>query len=935
VGPLVETKLYAPRRRRGVVPRPRLAERLRRGADAQLTLVSAPAGFGKTTLLTEWLTAAPANGASVAWLSLDPRDNDPTTFWAYLIAALQTVAPGVGADASGLLQSPQSPPIEAVLAALLNELSALSTDVLVVLDDYHVIDARDIQDGMVFLLDHLPPGLHLVIASRADPALPLARLRARGELVELRAADLRFTPDETAAYLNEAMGLDLTAEDVELLERRTEGWIAALQLAALSLQGRDDRAAFITAFTGNDRYVVDYLVEEVLQGQPEPVRTFLLQTSILDRLCAPLCDVVTGQAGGKAMLTTLERGNLFVVPLDDERRWYRYHHLFADVLRAHLCEEQPDQVSHLHARASTWYEHNGEPTEAIRHALASDDLARAAGLVELAVPAMRRRRQEATLLGWFAALPDELIRRRPVLSVSYAGALLACGELEGVEARLRDAERWLDGTADLAERHARPAAASAEMVVMHEEAFRRLPGSIAVYRAARALALANVPETLHYARGALDLAAKDDHFRRGAAARLLGLACWASGDLETAHRTYADGMTHLQMAGNIADAVGGAIALADIRIAQGRLREAMHTYERALRLATEQGEPVLRGPADMDLQDSYCRGHGGRGERVVRGTADIYVGMSGLHRERDDLEAAGQHLLRSQELGEHTGFPQNRYRWRVAMARIREARGDLDGAVALLDEAKRLYVSDFYPDVRPVAALRARVRVAQGGLGEALDWAREQGLSANDDLSYVREFEHITLARLLLARYTRDRVDGSLREAICLLERLLHAADAGERAGSVIEILVLLAVAHQIQGDLAAALAPLERALALAEPEGYVRMFVDEGPPMAALLEAAGRRGIAPGYVGQLLAALRAEHRPPLKRDSIQVEPLSARELEVLRLLRTDLDGPDIARELTVSLSTMRTHTRSIFNKLGVSSRRAAVRRAEELEIIT
>jgi LuxR family maltose regulon positive regulatory protein len=311
----------------------------------------------------------------------------------------------------------------------------------------------------------------------------------------------------------------------------------------------------------------------------------------------------------------------------------------------------------------------------------------------------------------------------------------------------------------------------------------------------------------------------------------------------------------------------------------------------------------------------------------------MYVGLSALHRERDDLEGATQHLLRSQALGEHTGFPQNRYRWRVGMARIREAQGDLDGAVALLDEAERLYVSDFYPNVRPVAALRARLWVRQGRLGEALDWAREQRLSAQDDLSYVREFEHLILARLLLARCKRERADGCLGEAMTLLERLLRAAEAGERTRSVIEILVLQALAHQMQGDLPAALVRLERALALAEPEGYVRIFVDEGPPLAALLEAARRRGIAPGYVGRLLAAFGTDHRPPVNPGL--VEPLSERELDVLRLLRTDLDGPQIARELVVSLSTMRTHTRSIFNKLGVSSRRAAVRRADELEIVT
>ena len=440
------------------------------------------------------------------------------------------------------------------------------------------------------------------------------------------------------------------------------------------------------------------------------MRSFLLQTAILDRLNGPLCDAVTGQEEGSARLEALERGNLFVVPLDEKRHWFRYHHLFADVLHAHLMAEQPEQVPTLHRRASEWYEQNGSAAEAIRHALAAEDFERAASLVELAVPAMRRSRQEATVLGWLKALPDELVRARPVLSAAYAWALLAVGELEGVEARLRDAERWLDTTADMNERPQAPSAAPKGgnplgAVVVDEAEFRRLPGALAVHRAAHALALGDVAGTVQYARRALDLIPEDDHLWRGAAAVLLGLASWTSGDLEAAHRTYADGIASVQKAGHISDAIGCAIALADIRIAQGRLREAMSTYQWGLQLATEQGTPVLRG------------------------TADMYVGMSELHRERDDLKAATQHLLSSKELGEHTGLPQNRYRWCVAMARIREAEGDLTGALDLLHEAERLYVSDYSPNVRPVAALKTRVWVAQGRLGEALGWAQRQGLS--------------------------------------------------------------------------------------------------------------------------------------------------------------------------------------------------------------
>jgi len=906
---LLETKLYVPGSRRGLVLRRRLSERLDRGAASKLVLVSAPAGFGKTTLLTEWLTARPAVLAGerlAAWLSLDRGDNDPASFWAYVIAALRTVASGVGESALALLDAPQPPPIETVLTTLLNDLGAVADEIVLVLDDYHVIDARDVQDGMAFLLDHLPPWLHVVIASRADPPLPLARMRARGELAEIRAAELRFTADEAAAYLNEMMGLQLAARDVTALEGRTEGWIAALQLAALSMQGRDDVADFIAGFAGDDRYVVDYLVEEVLARQPASVQTFLLRTSILDRLSGPLCDAVTGRGGGKGMLEALDRKNLFLVSLDDRRRWYRYHHLFADVLQARLQDEQPGQMPELHRRASEWYEQNGELSEAVGHALAAGDFERAARLVELAIPAMRRTRQEAKLRGWLEVLPGEVVRARPVLSVYFAGALLISGELEGVEDRLRDAERWLGP----ARGHREEAqGAPGEMVVADEEEYRRLPATIELYRAGQSLARGDAPGTVRHAQRAIELALDDDHLCRASAAGLLGLVYWGSGDLDAAHRAYSACVDGLRRAGFVADILGCSIALADIRSAQGRLGEALRTLERALQLAGEQGGPVLRG------------------------TADMYVGMSEIARERDDLRAATQLLLRSQELGEHTGLPQNPYRWRVAMARVRQAEGDLHGALDLLNEAERRYVSDFFPNVRPVPALRARAWITLGRVEQALGWAREQGLSVDDDLSYLREFEHITLARLLLARYQGERAESSLHEAARLLERLLTAADEGGRTGRVIEILVLQALAHQTLGEMPAALGFLDRAVTLAEPEGYVRVFADEGLAMTSLLRAAAKQGTRRHYVRRLLAAASGIERSGPTEQAL-IEPLSERELDVLRLLGSELDGPAIARELMVSLNTMRTHTKNIYAKLAVTNRRAAVRRAAELNLL-
>ena len=909
--PLLDTKLYVPRSRRGLVSRPRLSERLDRGTAAKLMLVSAPAGFGKTTLLAEWLQAgpaAPADECSAAWLSLDQGDNDSASFWTYVIAALRTAVPEVGASALALLQAPQPAPIQTVLTTLLNDFGTIASDVVLVLDDYHVIDARDVQDGMSFLLDHLPARLHLVIASRADPALPLARLRVRGELVEVRAADLRFTRDEAAAYLNGEMGLVLTTQDVAALEGRTEGWIAALQLAGLSMQGRDDVAGFIAGFAGDDRYVVDYLAEEVLQGQTEDVRSFLLRTSLLARLNGSLCDALTGRSGGKSMLEALDRGNLFLVPLDDRRQWYRYHHLFADVLRTRLSDEEPDLIPELHRRASDWYEQNGVWPEAIRHAMAGGHVERAADLVELAMPATRRDRQEATLRGWLEMLPDELFSVRPVLCNGYAGALLSTGEVAGVERLLRDAERWLDATVDGREATGGP---ETQMVVVDAEEFSRLPAGVAVHRAGLALLLGDRAATVSHARRALGLLEEDDDLGRGAATALIGLASWASGDLEAAHAAYTDCTAIMHRAGHLSDVLGCSITLADIRITQGRLREAMRTYEQALQVAAP--EP---------------------GGSVLRGTADMFVGMSAVHRERNELAEARQLLLRSEELGEHLGLPQNPYRWRVAMARIRAAEGDPAAALDLLDDAEQLYVGDFAPNVRPVPAMRARAWIALGRVDAALGWAREQGLFVDDDLSYLHEFEHITLARALLAKSGTAGAQRSLDEASELLERLLGEAEAGHRAGSVVEILVLQALALRLGGDTAAALVPLERALTMAEPEGYVRIFVDEGPPMAALLRAAVKHGIARSYAGRLLVAgSGSDETTPVPGDLI--EPLSERELDVLRLLGTDLGGPDIARRLIVSLNTVRTHTRNIYAKLGVNNRRAAVRRAAELNLLS
>ena len=876
--PLVETKLHIPSPRRNLVARPRLQARLAGAVDAKLILVSAPAGFGKTTLITAWLGTVADDGAAVAWLSLDERDNDPALFWSYVLAALELAVPGLGTNARALLESANMPP-DAVLATLVNELHAVDRDVFVVLDDFHVIDHHDIQEGVTDLLDHLPERAHLVLTSRADPPLPLARLRVRGELVEIRAADLRFTNEEVAAYLNGAMGLDLTADDIATLEARTEGWIAALQLAALSMQGREDVADFIAGFAGDDRFIVDYLAGEVLHRQPESVRRFLLQTSVLDRLEGSLCDAVTGETGGKAVLEALDRENLFVVPLDDRREWYRYHQLFADVLRARLLDEDPAAPAELHRRASTWFAEHDEPSNAIRHALAAGDFDRAAALAELALPAVRRSRQDATLRAWAELIPEHIVRVRPVLAVGFVGVLMSTGEVHRVDEYLRDAEQWL----------ALPPAArdAAGMIVVDEAQLRALPGAIEMYRAALALMRGDIAGTVDHARRVLAVA-PDDELEPAAAHALLGLAAWSEGDLDGAFAEYTASIAGMRRVGHIADILGCSIAMADIRVAQGRLSDAQRLYEQGLQLVADHGA----GP--------------------LRGTADMHVGLAEILRERDDREAAAEPLQRAQEL-ELFGTRQYPYRSRAVRAGLRLADGDTAGCLALLEEAERVYDTDFSPAVRPIGARRARTFVRQGDLNAARAWARERNLSTDDELRYVNEFEHITLAIILVNDAPSER---ELQQVSAMLDRLLAAAEAGGRGSSVIEILAVQALAFDARGDTSRALDALRRAVALAEPEGYVRVFDYLGPRLHALREA-----LATGAVST---------RP---QQQGLVDPLSDRELDVLRLLRSDLSGPDIARELMVSLNTLRTHTKNIYTKLGVNNRREAVRRAGELAL--
>jgi LuxR family maltose regulon positive regulatory protein len=834
--------------------------------------------------------ASRPDSAPIAWLSLDAGDNDPVTFWTYVIEAIDRAAPGLVTGARSSLTGAQIS-VDAVVTMLLNGLAAAHADVVLVLDDFHVIESPAIHEQLGYFLEHLPARGHVVLGTRADPAIPLARLRARGGLIEIRASDLRFSPAEAERYL-ETMDLVLPDGDVATLEGRTEGWIAALQLAALSLQGRADTTAFINAFAGDDRHIVDYLVEEVLRRQPARIRDFLLKTSILSRFTGSLADAVTAGEGGAATIEALDRGNLFVVALDSQRRWYRYHHLFGGVLQAHLTAETPSDVPILHRRASDWFEEHGDRSTAVEHAFRAGDPERTAELVELAAVEMRQYRREATLRRWLAALPPDVLARRPVLAVSLAGSTLSANEIDRVDELLTEAERRL--------------AAGEPVVIVDESERRRLPAMIELYRAALSKLQGDLEGNVAHARRVLELVDEDDDIGRGGAETFLGLAAWGMGDLDQGFEWYAKGMASLERGGLLTDVVGAGIIGADIRLAAGRLTDATRIYEDDLARATRTQPPL-------------------------RGVTDMHTGLADIAYQRGRLEEAQAHIDAGRSLGDELGFPREPYRWRVVQARILQARGDLEAALPLLDEAERLYLSEFSPDIHPVPAIRARMLIAHGRHGEARAWAQRAGLSPTDELTYVREYEHTTLARLLVA----EAADGGaeiLPAALALLERLRTAAEQGRRDGSRLEILVVQALARDAAGNRVGAFAALDAAIEFAEPEGYLRVFLDEGPSMTRLLKAAAKRSKAPGYLHELVRASTGPEPSPASQGL--VEPLSEREMEVLRLLRSDLDGPGMARELVVSLNTLRTHTKNIYTKLGVGSRRAAVRRAEELELI-
>jgi LuxR family transcriptional regulator, maltose regulon positive regulatory protein len=894
--PILATKLYIPPPRPKVVLRTHLIERLNEGLPSghKLTLISAPAGFGKTTLISEWVAGCQR---PVAWLSLDEGDSDPTRFLAYLVAALQTIAPNIGASMLGVLQSPQPPPTEASLTALINQINTIPDKFILVMDDYHVIDSKPVDDALTFLLKHLPRQMHLVIATREDPSLSLGRLRVRGQLTELRAADLRFTFAEAADFLDQVMGLALSEENIAALESRTEGWIAGLQLAAISMQGQKDTDSFIRSFTGSHHFVMDYLVEEVLQQQSERIQTFLLRTSILERMCGPLCDAVLGDpsVSGEETLAYLEQANLFIVPLDNERRWYRYHHLFADLLRQRLQQsiaastgDGARVIADLHIRASQWYEDNDLELEAFHHAAAANDVERAERLIGGDRIPQHFRGAATAILDWLESLPKTVLDSRPWLQWRYASLLLVNGQTTGVEEKLQAAEAAL-------------AATDALRYAESDDKTRNLIGQIAAARAILALTQYQIEDMLAQSRRALEYLPSNSLISRSTATWTLGYAYQLQGDRAAARRALTEAISISQASGNIFTTILATIGLGNVQETENQLSLAAETYRRVLQMAGDQPLQIIN---------------------------EAHLGLARVLYEWNDLDAAQQHMEQSIQLVQQIENTDRFVASEVFLARLKIAQGDVTGAAAILtkaDQVVRQY--NFVHQIPEIAAAQVLTLLHQGNLAAAAHMAEAHKIP-------------ISQARVHLAQ-------GDASTALAVLKPLRQEAEAKGWEDERLKVMVLQAVALRASGEKEKAVQLLDNALVLAKPGGFIRTFVDEVSPMAQLLSEAAARGSNPDYLGKLLAVFEAEgqkredkyHLPhtlpeELGDDEPLSEPLSQRELEVLQLIAQGLSNGEISERLVLSLNTVKGHNQKIFSKLQVQSRTEAIVRARELDLL-
>ncbi|HOU13147.1 MAG TPA: LuxR C-terminal-related transcriptional regulator [Anaerolineae bacterium] len=909
--PILTTKLYIPPTRPKAVQRPCLIELLNEGLSAgrKLTLVSAPAGFGKTTLVSAWIAGC---GQPVAWLSLDEGDSDPTCFLTYLVAALQTLAPDMGAGALVALQSPQPPPIESLLTVLLNEIAAVSDapsagsgqGFILALDDYHVIDSPPVDQALVFLLEHLPPQMHLVIATREDPSLPLARLRARNQLTELRAADLRFTPAEAAEFLNQVMGLNLAAEDIAALETRTEGWIAGLQLAAISMQGHHDAAGFIKSFTGSHHFVLDYLIEEVLHQQSENIQTFLLRTSILERMCGPLCDAVVRDpaVSGQVTLEYLEHANLFIVPLDHERHWYRYHHLFGDLLRKRLGQSLASpplsssssggtaggSVAELHIRASQWYEDEGLEFEAFHHAAAANDVERAARLMESKGMPLHLPGVATVILNWLESLPRTFLDARPALWWKQASLMLVLGLTTGVEEKLQAAEAAL--------------ASAIPPCAELDDTTRNLIGKIAVARANLAQTQAQAEVILVQARRALEYLHPNNLSYRSSAIRAMGFAYYWQGDWAEANRAYTEALSLAHAAGDTTNALLASIRLGQIQELENQLHLAAETYQRVLQLIGDYSPP--NSPV-------------------------AYLGLARICYEWNDLNAAEQYGEKSLQMARRYDQVIDRLILsELFLAQLKLAQRDAIGAARILSQTEQVARQKMHTLRLPdIAATQALIHLYHGDTDAAAQLVQQYDLPLHQ-------------ARVLIAQ---DNPSAALAVLVPFRQQMEVKGAENER----LRALVLQALALHRKGEKALARQALAEALALAEPGGFIRLFVDKGEPMRLFIsdfrlwiekQSGDCTHPQMGYVDKLLAAFaQPEGMPQSKINYLKtklIEPLSQRELEVLGLIAQGLSNQEIGQRLFLALDTVKGHNRRIFDKLQVQRRTEAIARAHELGLL-
>lgn len=917
--PYLATKLHKPPIRPNHVPRPRLIERLNSGLRSghQLTLISAPAGFGKTTLVTEWLQHI---DRPVLWISLDEDDNDPVRFLNYLSAAFQQISPELGKLLQSMLAGSQPIDVTPFITALINAIAENNTDdrFVLVLDDYHLIDSKEIHAGIAYLFDHQPTQMHLVFTCRADPPFHLSRLRARDLATELRARDLRFTDQEVTVFLNERIGLNLPHELITTLEQRTEGWIAGLQLAAVSLHQQDDPASFITAFAGDDRYIADFLVEEVLQGQPEEIQRFLLSTAILKRFCAPLCDVILGGDDSRDILNQLEASNLFIVPLDNKRYWYRYYHLFADLLRQRLEENNlPGEITQLHQKASHWFEQNDLYIEAVEHALAAGDYQNAIRLIEKYGDLMLVHSEMNTLTKWWRQMPQDVITASPQLCMLYSWAWVATGHPENAEICLQAVEGILGATvSDLF------VGGAAEGI---NPEIRGALLEVAVVRAQLAISRMDIPEALKLCSlvtANLEEEKDQPHIFNMSEDSLtvvyfiLGMAHKFMGDLSAAEREFSDAASLGTKLGNMHIAAISFGHLANIQTIQGRLSEAAQTCKHGLQVVQELGG------------------------RLTPMSGLLRVEYGNLLYERNETDTARHHLQEGIAAAKPWNLWDTYLPGYVSLARLKAGLGDWGGAFAALGEFEGLVQNSNQPFMPYVEALRARLWVSRGDVEQATRWAQTAGLTEDDEINFMQAGLYLILARVLI-------LQGEYNRAAGLIACLLEDAETGTRWGQVIELLVIQTMLLEAQGRQDEALEALSRALTLAKPGGYVRLFIDEGEPMARLLYQAAENGITPAYTGMLLAAYEQPDngREPTSMEVVPVssdgelsstivEPLSEREIEVLTCIADGLTNREIALRLTIALTTIKSHTRNIYRKLDVNSRTQAVARGKSLGIL-